>query len=303
MSILHLFRDSIKAYLNDRAAIYAAGLAYYAVFAIAPLLILTAAIAGVFIGESLASSQISESIEYFVGPELASYLSEIASAVARQTVSTGVTLLSVIGLFLSGAGIFNQLDRALNDIWGLEKLRPDSLRDRLVLLRHNIGPFAVVFFLGLLLSASVLINTAVGTLYSRLSDLFPMVAQYQPQTSLLVIPGLTFLLLCAIYKWLPDARSRWQDVAVGAFVTTIIFLIGRWGLTLYLQLNDRGSLFGAASSIIILLIWVDVSAHIVLYGAEFTKLYADRFGQPIRPRRMTAFVESTTVKPPASEEK
>lgn len=290
----HLFRDALKAYFNDRAAIYAAGLAYYAVFAIAPLLLLVGSIASMFIGRSMVTAEILRGIEYFAGPEVSGYLDEIVSALNQQTFNAGGTVASIVGLVLGGVGIVTQLDIALNYMWGLEKAPAKTWSDRLVLLRHRLAPFFVVFFLGLILGLGLLINTQVMGVSARLIERYPILTGFELRSSQFFMPALTFLALAAIYKWLPDARSRWRDVAVGAAVTTVIFLIGTSVLSLYLQINDNSSLFGSASAIIVLLIWVDVSAHIVLFGAEFTKLYADRFGQPITPAQLTAFVEEGT---------
>jgi membrane protein len=120
----------------------------------------------------------------------------------------------------------------------------------------------------------------------RLARFLPQVAGSGAQTNRLLIPLLSFAIFTVIFKWLPDARSRWRDIAVGGLVTTLLFLIGRRLLILYLDRSDTVSLYGAAGTIVVLLIWVYYSAQIVLFGAEFTKLYADRFGRPIEPRKM-----------------
>jgi membrane protein len=291
MAVVHLFRDALKAYFGDRSIIYAAGLAYYAVFAIAPLLALVIAIASVFIGRSQAINQVAAQAQYLVGPELAGLLADLAETVSRRTVTAGGTMLSLAGLLFSGAGIFSQLDEALNDIWGIKKLPPQSLTDRLILFRYKTAPFIIVFFLGLLLSSSVMVDTFLAGITERLARIWPQIAGAQAHVIRLIIPVLSFAIFTVIFKWLPDARSRWRDIAVGGLVTTLLFLAGRQLLILYLGRNETVSLYGAAGSIVVLLIWVYYSAQIVLFGAAFTKLYADRFGRPIEPRKMVAFEE------------
>ena len=288
-STLHLFRDSFKAYFSDRSIIYAAGLAYYAVFAIAPLLVFVITLAGVFIGRSNAASRVITQVQFLVGPQLATLLTDLAETVSQRTFSAGGTIFSILGLLLSAAGIFTQLDTALNDIWGITTVQPQSLGDRLILFRHKTAPFIIVFFLGFLLSSSVLIDTMLGAVSSHLTRILPQIAGLQPHMNRLIIPALTFATFSVIFKWLPDARSRWRDMAVGALVTTLFFMIGRLLLTFYLDRSDTVSLYGTAGSIVVLLIWVYYSAQIVLFGAEFTKLYADRFGQPIEPRKLAIF--------------
>ena len=293
MSIIYLFRDSLKAYFGDRSVMYAAGLAYYAVFAIAPLLVFVVTIAGILIGRSNALDQVFTQLQYLVGPQLAVLLTDLSETISRRTFTTGGTVLSIAGLLFSGAGIFSQLDEALNDIWGIRTIPPQSLHDRLILFRHKTAPFIIVLFLSILLSSSVLIDLVLVTLMDRLGRFLPQIAAVQPNINRLIIPFLSFAIFTVIYKWLPDARSRWRDVAVGALVTTVLFLIGRQLLFVYLERTDTISLYGTAGSIVVLLIWVYYSAQIVLFGAEFTKLYADRFGQPIEPRKMAVFEDDT----------
>ena len=289
MSIIYLFRDSLKAYFGDRSIMYAAGLAYYAVFAVAPLMVFVVTLAGVFIGRSNALDKIVSQAQYLVGPQLAGLLAEMAETIIQRTFTAGGTLFSVLGLLFSAAGIFSQLDQALNDIWGIKTMPPQSLTDRLILFRHKTAPFIIVFFLGLLLSSSVLFDTFLVSVTDRLSSILPRIAGINPHVNRLIIPIISFAIFTVIFKWLPDARSRWRDVAVGGLVTTLLFTIGRQLLIFYLDRSDTVSLYGAAGSIVVLLIWVYYSAQIVLFGAEFTKIYADRYGRPIEPRMMTVF--------------
>ena len=303
MSTIYLFQDSIKAYFGDRSIIYAAGLAYYAVFAIAPLLVFVVTLAGVFIGRSNAFDKIVSQAQYLVGPQLAGLLTELAETVSHRTFTAGGTLFSVLGLLFSAVGIFSQLDEALNDIWGIKTIPPQSLTDRLILFRHKTAPFIIVFFLGLLFSSSVLFDTFLVTIADRLARILPQVAGIHPHINRLIIPLLAFAIFTVIFKWLPDARSRWRDIAVGGLVTTVLFLIGRQLLILYLNRSDTVSMYGTAGSIVVLLIWVYYSAQIVLFGAEFTKLYADRFGQPIEPRKMAVFQDGVHAVTASKHEK
>lgn len=291
-SILSLVKDSIKAYFGDRSIMYAAGLAYYAVFAIAPLLVFVVSVAGVLIGRSNAVNQMSAQVEYLVGPQLGALLAELAATIDQRTFGTGGTILSIMGLIFSAVGIFNQLDSALNDIWGIRVERPQSLADRAILLRHKSMPFIVIFFLGFMLSSSVLLDTMLKAVAGRLAPYLPRIGELLPHINRLIIPVLSFAVFTVIFKLLPEARSRWRDVAVGGLVTMLLFLAGRLLLLFYLERSDTLSLFGSVGSFVILLMWVYYSAQIVLFGAEFTKLYADRFGQPITPRRLAIFEDS-----------
>ncbi len=216
-------------------------------------------------------------------------MTELATVVNHRTFGNGATLLSVLGLVLGAAGIFNQLDRALNDIWSLTTVRPATLGERMILLRHKVAPYIVLFFVGLMFTSSVPVDSMLVSLASRLARFFPGFLQSSIHIDKLYIPALAFSTFYIILKWLPDARSRGRDIAIGALLTTALFLIGRQLMNQYLERGETASLFGSVGDFVVLLVWVYYSAQVLLFGAEFTKLYADRFGQTIEPRRMTFF--------------
>lgn len=289
-AVFYLFRDAISEYFQDRASIYAAGLAYYTIFSIAPLLVFTTAIAGRFIGRSTAGEQIALQLQYLVGPELADFLSTVVTTLTDRTTNTTAALLSVGALLWTASGIFKNLKTALNLLWGLADVRPRNAREWRVLVRYRAIPFLMVFVFGLLLSLSVLLDAMLQTVGARFGVLFPDVAALLPTLGRLIIPALTFITFLLVFKFFPNAYSRTRDVAVGAAVTTALFILGRHLLQLFLSLTDTGSLYGAAGSIVILLVWVYFSAQILLFGAEFTLVYARRHGVPIRPNRLARWL-------------
>nr|MBP6016408.1 YihY/virulence factor BrkB family protein [Promineifilum sp.] len=152
-------------------------------------------------------------------------------------------------------------------------------------------PFLMVFLFGFLFSLTVIAETLLSAVRSRFGVLFPEADALIPQINLLFIPFLSFITFLLILKLLPDARTRWRDMAVGALVTTVLFLIGRALLSIFISYSNTGSVYGAAGSIVILLLWIYYSAQIILYGAEFTWLYAMRHGRPIQPRRLSRILE------------
>lgn len=286
-----LVKDSVTTFLSDRATIFAAGLAYYAIFALAPLIIVTIAIAGFFIGRSNAGSQLTAQIQFLVGEELTAYLGDLVRALADRTVSRTATILSILALFISASAIFNQLKTALNKLWGITSVRPKNRGEWLWLVRYRAIPFLMVFFFGVLLSVSVMLDTIVGIAGSRLALIAPGLAALLPNINRLFVPALTFATFTIILKALPDAFVRWRDIGVGAALTTMLFLVGRWFLAYFLALSNTSSVYGAAGSFVVLLIWFYYSAIILLFGAVFTKLYADRHGRPIRPNRLAMLGE------------
>jgi membrane protein len=291
-AIFSLFRETVGEYLKDRATIYAAGLAYYGVFSIAPLLVFATAVAGRFIGEAAADEQITLQLQYLFGPELAVFLEDLIATLTDRTINATAAFISIGVLLFTAGGIFNQLKTALNLLWGLTDVRPRNAHEWRVLVRYRAIPFLMVFVLGLFLSLSVILETLILAVSSRFEVLYPELAGLLPGFGRVIIPLLAFVTILLIFKFLPNAYSRVRDIAVGAAVTTVLFLIGRWLLLLFLSVSDTGSLYGAAGSIVILLVWIYVSAQILLFGAEFTWVYARRYGVPIRPNRLARFLIS-----------
>lgn len=278
-----LLADTVAAFLQDRATIYAAGLAYYAVFSLAPLLVFVVTVAGLFIGRSAASEQIVVQLQLIVGAELGGFLEELLGALDNQSSAGTITVVSLVGLLFGATGIFNQIKNSVNILWGLVPRRPRGAHGYLQMARSRAIPFLMVFLFGLLLSAVVLVDTVLGLVQSRLAVFFPELAAALPSFSRVVVPALTLVTFALTYKLLPDARVRWRDLWPGALLATVLFLVGRLLLALFLDYSNTGSAFGAAGSLVVLLVWVFFSANMLLLGAEFVKLYATRFGHPIRP--------------------
>lgn len=283
-AIFHLFKDALSEFFKDRASIYAAGLAYYTVFSLAPLLVFITSLAGFFIGRSTASKQIGIQLQILIGPDLAGFVGEAVATLSDRNTSATATVVSIVVLIFSASGIFRQLKTALNLIWAIPaRGRPKGWRQWLILARYRTVPFLMVFFFGLLLTLAVMIETIIAGVSARFEILFPEIGALLPSLSRLLVPSLTFITFVLTFKFLPDARSRWRDVAVGAAVTTGLFLIGRLLLSLFLSFSDTGSIYGAAGSVVILLFWIYNSAQILLFGAEFTEIYARRYGVAIQP--------------------
>jgi membrane protein len=301
-AIFNLFKDSLVEYFKDRAAIFAAGLAYYTIFSIAPLLVFVTGMAGLFIGRGRAAEQVALQLQYLVGSDLAGYLGEITETLSNRTANRTAALLSIGGLLIAAGGIFNQLKTALNLIWGITSVSPKNRQEWLLLARYRAIPFLMVFAFGFMMILAFILEGIVGAISARFEVLFPDVSAMAPQLSFFLLPALTFITFALVFRFMPDAYVRWREVAVGALVTTALFLIGRRLLAFFLSLTDTGSIYGAAGSIIIMLIWIYFSAQILLYGAEFTWLFALRYGRPIRPKRLSAFIELQDDKPDPTPE-
>lgn len=284
-----LLADSVAAFLQDKATLYAAGLAYYTIFSLAPLLVFVIAVAGFFIGRSAASDQIVMQLQIIVGAELGGFLEDLVRAASDRTSVGTATALSLIGLLFGASGIFNQIRNSVDILWGLVVRSPRSTRDWLLAARSRAIPFLMVFLFGLVLSAVVLLDTVLSLVQNRLAGFFPELSQALPSLSRILVPLLALVTFALIYKLLPDARVRWRDILPGAVLATVLFLAGRSLLALFLERNQTGSAFGAAGSLVVLLVWVYFSANVLLLGAEFIKLYALRHGRPIRPNAVARF--------------
>lgn len=290
-----LFKDAFSEFLKDRASIYAAGLAYYTIFSIAPLIVFVVTIAGFFIDRSLAREQVTLQLQYLLGQDLAGLIDQMTTALRDQATSRAATIVSIVALLIGATGIFRHLTTALNLIWGITDVRPKNRQEWLLMIRYRTIPFLMVFGLGFLLIAAVALEAIVAAVQARFEVLFPDAGALFPQFSRLFIPLLTFATFTFIFKALPYAHVRWRDAAVGGAVTTILFLIGRLLLSLFLSFSNTGSIYGAAGTLIILLFWVYYSAQILLYGAEFTWLYALRHGQSIRPNRLARMMDGDVI--------
>lgn len=288
-AIFRLFKDALKEFFSDRATLYAAALAYYTVFSLAPLLVFITSLAGLFIGRANATDQLALQLQYVVGPDLAEFIGEAVDALTDQTTSATATLVSVVLLIFGASGLFRNLKTAINLIWGIIDVRPQNAREWLILIRYRAIPFLMVFLFGFLLAMLVMIQAILSAVSTRFEVLYPAVGELAPQIGLLLLPVLTFITFLLIFKFLPDAHSRWRDVAVGAAVTTVFFLISRVLLEVVLSFSNTGSIYGAAGSVVIMLFWVYYSAQILLFGAEFTQLYALRYGEPISPHALAEF--------------
>jgi membrane protein len=265
---------------KDRAPRLGAALAYYTTFSMVPLLIVIIGIIGLVFGEETAQSAIIDQIRNLVGPQSADAIKEMLHRADQPSSGIFSTIIATVTLLVGAAGFFNQLKDALNTVWGIE---PKGGRGIWGFLKENFLSFATVVGSAFLLLVSLIVSTALSA-FGKWFGSFLLLPEVVLQSinillSLLVITGLFAL----IFKVLPDARIAWSDVWVGAGLTAVLFTIGKFAIGLYLGKSDVGSAYGAAGSLVIVLVWVYYSVQILLYGAEFTEVYASHFGKDIQP--------------------
>lgn len=271
---LTVAKETFKEFGEDKAPRLGAALAYYTVFSVGPLLLIAVAMAGIFFGQEAAQGKISAELGKVFGSEMAKSLEQMVQAAAKPKSGTIATIVGIVTLLFGASGVFAQLKDALNTIWNVEKKKVAGIRG---FVTERFLSMAMVLGIGFLLLVTLVLDAAVSAMggYAEKYVGGEAVAQaLQLGLSLAIAVGL----FAAIFRILPDLEIAWRDVMVGAVLTAILFVLGKWGLGVYLGKAAPGSAYGAAGSLVILLIWVYWSAQILFLGAEFTQVYARRFG-------------------------
>jgi len=270
-------KDIFLAWSADNPSRLAAALAYYGMFAFAPVIFIALTVAGLFIDEPATASQLFAQFEDTLGPETAQFIQDIVVN-ASQRASGGTALTSLISfgvLFYAASGLFVQLQYALNTIW---EVPPASRGGIIAAIKDRLLAFVMAIGVGLLL----VLATVVSVVVSVLTSFFDW-GSYVPIINILSLLGLATISFALIYKVLPDVEIAWRDVWIGAAVTALLVSIGGWLVGFYLTHSNTGSAFEAAGALAVLLIAFYYIAQIFLFGAVFTKVYASRFGSKIVP--------------------
>lgn len=279
-TLFSLLKETFQEWQEDNASLLASSLAYYTIFSLAPLLILIIAIVGAIFGEEAARGEIVSQIRGLVGVEGAKVIETAIANSAQPETSRWASFISVVVLFFGASGVFGQLQEALNTIWNV-KAKPGLNITNLI--KKRILSFTAVIGIGFLLLVSLVINAALSALNHYLSGFLPggdFVWQFVNFASSFAVVAFLFALM---YKFLPDVHIAWRDVTVGAIITALLFTIGKSLLGAYLGSGSFGSTYGAAGSLVVILLWVYYSAQILFFGAEFTQIFAKRYGSQIVP--------------------
>jgi membrane protein len=278
---LSLLKATFFEWLDDQAPMLGAALAYYTVFSLAPLLIITIAIAGLVFGAEAAQGQIFDQLRGLLGDASGKAMEEIVQSASAEPKTGVVATVIGLGTLLFGAsGVFGQLQASLNIIWGVQ---PKPGRGILGIIRDRILSFGFILVVGFLLLVSLLLTAAIAFVGKQFGAMVPgMEALIQLLNAILSLAVIT-LLFAMMFKILPDANIAWRDVWIGAFITALLFTIGKFALGFYLGRSGVASSYGAAGSLIVLLLWVYYSSQIVFFGAEFAQVYANRFGSHVTP--------------------
>lgn len=274
--LFELLRDTVSAWIDDYAPSMGAALAYYTVFSIAPLLLIVISVAGVVFGAEAARGEVVAQLQGLLGPDGAKTIETMLLAVSEPAASTLTAVLGVFVLLVGATTVFAELQSALDRIWRVPERR--KISGILALLRARLLSFGMILGIGFLLVVSLVLSAAISALNRLWGPLFGAEELIGHLLDMIVSLVLITVVFAMIYKIMPRVKVRWPDVWLGAAVTALLFTLGKFLIGLYIGKSGVANGYGAAGSLVVVLLWVYYSAQIFLLGAEFTWQYARRFG-------------------------
>jgi membrane protein len=275
-----VLKQTVRDWSEDKAPRLGAALAYYTVFSIAPLIVIVLAIAGLWFDKQAAQEQIFGQIGSLIGESGAKAISGLLQAADKPREGMVASVLAVVTLIFGATGVFVQLQDALNTIW---EVKPKPGRGIMGFLRQRILSLAMVFGIGFLLLVSLVMSAGLAAAGKWFEGAMPGGEQVWHALNFLISFVVIAAMFTLMFKYLPDVKIAWKDVWLGGALTALLFVIGKFALGFYLGRSSVSSAYGAAGSLVIVLLWVYYSAQILFLGAEFTQVYADRFGKKLEP--------------------
>ena len=285
--------QSFKSFVEDKIPKYSASLAYTTIFSFGPLLIVIIFLCSIFFGQEATQGKIYSQMQQFVGEDAALQLQTIIKNASLSGKGSIAAVIGIVTLLFGATAVFAEIQDSINTIWGL-KAKPK--KGFLKLLRNRFLSFSVVVSLGFLLLVSLAISTIIEGLSDKLKASFPDVTVVIFYIVDLIISFLVITALFAvIFKVLPDAKTKWKDILPGALTSGILFMIGKFAISFYIGKSNVGSTYGAAGSLVVLLVWVYYSAMILYLGAEFAKAWSSHKGSSIRPNEYAVALKKVEV--------
>ncbi len=279
--IWFLLKETFSGFIDDEGVKLSAALSYYTIFSLPPLLIIIISLSGVFFGAEAVRGELFGQINGLVGNAAAIQIQDIIKNVKLSHSSVFATTFGVTILLIGASGVFVEIQDSINFIWGL-KAKPK--RGFIKFIKNRLMSFSMIGSVGFLMLVGLIINSLMDVLNNRLAGYFPKDAVFLFYAmNLFVVFLIITLLFTVIFKFLPDGKLALRDCLIGASFTTVLFMIGKFAIGAYLGRSAIGSWYGAAGSVILILVWVYYSAIILYFGAEFTKVYAETHGQKIIP--------------------
>lgn len=273
-----LLKDTMAKWSEDKAPRLGAALSYYTAFSMVPLLVLVIAIAGLIFGAETAEQYIIAQIESLVGQQSASAIQEMLHIAQKPSQGVFAAVIAFATLLFGASGVFQQLQDALNTVWGVEAKTGGGIWG---VIKDRFFSFVAVLGTGFLLLVSLVLSAGLAAFGKMFGGWLPVPEAILHMANFIVSFAVITGLFAMMFKLLPDAKIAWRDVWVGAAITSLLFTIGKFLIGMYLGKADVGSAYGAAGSLVIVLVWVYYSSQILFFGAEFTAVYANRFGSRI----------------------
>lgn len=284
-----ILKNTFIGFDNDRGFKLSASLSYYTVFSLAPLLLLLISLAGFFFGKEAIQGQIFSEMNGLIGDQAAAQIQEIIKNMELSGKTSSAIIIGAITLLIGATSVFVEIQDSINIIW---KVKAKPKRGWVKILKDRLLSSSLIVGLSFLLIVSFMVDGVLLALNDWLKSYFPdvTVILFQILSALLSF-GVISVLFGVIFKVLPDAKVHWKDVRKGAFFTSCLFMLGKFLIGFYIEQSNAGSAYGAAGSLIIILVWVYYTAAILYVGAEFTRVYSDFNGTKIEPADYAVFVE------------
>lgn len=288
-----LLRLAAEEFNADNGLKLSASLSYYTLFSMAPMLLIVISIGSILLGKEAAAGHLFHQFEGLLGAAGAAQLQEMIQNIRISGDTPWVTAVGIVTFFLGATGVFIEIQDSINTIWAIRQKPKRGWWVQFILAR--LLSLSMVVGIGFLLMVSLVLSAVLGMLDGWIVARFGSIAWLAFLLSNGIATGSVMLLFAVIFKVLPDATLHWRDVFIGAFFTAILFLIGKYGINIYLSRSSTVSAYGAAGAVVLIILWVYYSAIILYFGAEFTKVYANKYGGKIRPSRFAVFVETKEV--------
>jgi membrane protein len=286
-----ILKDTFRGFTDDKALKLSASLSYYTVFSLGPLLLLLISLVGFFLGKEAIQGQLFAEINGLVGNKAALQIQELVQNLELSGKTTSAIIIGIITLIVGATSVFSEIQDSINTIW---RVKAKPKRGWVKLLKDRLLSSSLIIGLGFLLIVSLIVNGALQALNDLLKSYFPDVTVIIFNIINIIISFIVITVLFGvIFKVLPDVKIHWKDVRMGAFFTACLFMLGRFLIGLYIETAGTESTYGAAGSLIVILVWVYYTAAILYFGAVFTRVYADFIGLKIEPAEYAVYVEQT----------
>ncbi len=289
----YLLKETFNEFIDDNAIKLSAALSYYTIFSLPPLLIIIISLSGFFFGEEAVRGELFGQINGLVGNDAALQIQEAIKNVKLSGSNVFVTIVGIVVLLIGASGVFSEIQGSLNSIWGIQ-VKPK--RGLVKFLKNRLMSFSMIGSVGFLLMVGLIVNSVMDIMNNKLAAFFPKNTVYLfYAVNLLIVFAIITLLFTVIFKTLPDGKIVLRDCIIGASFTALLFMIGKFVIGAYLGSSAIASVYGAAGSVILILVWVYYSAIILYFGAEFTKVFAHMHGQKIIPNEYSVQVKRQII--------